>query len=152
VGTGASQTEPGRGDYSVFSKAVASSGNNGDGGKGPTYNSGTRRRGYYGGGGGAGFAGGGRDSSWVMPTGSAGISYSVATAAGAGSVTITPIAPLPVQLTIFTAEAVGSAARLTWRTASELNNARFEVEASTDGRTFAHLGNVAGHGTIQLAQ
>ena len=55
--------------------------------------------------------------------------------------------PLPVELTAFDAKAAGPDARLTWLTASELNNDRFEVERSFDGRTFAYLGRVAGHGS-----
>ena len=60
--------------------------------------------------------------------------------------------PLPVQLVTFTAEAVGSGARLRWHTASELDNDRFEVEASADGHTFGRVGTVAGHGTTPLPQ
>ncbi|SHJ57694.1 Por secretion system C-terminal sorting domain-containing protein [Hymenobacter daecheongensis DSM 21074] len=56
-------------------------------------------------------------------------------------------APLPVELTRFTAEAQGADALLQWATASEKNNDRFEVEASADGRTFRRIGTVAGHGT-----
>ena len=55
--------------------------------------------------------------------------------------------PLPVQLTSFTAQAHEAAVVLTWRTASEANSARFEVERSEDGRTFALIGTVAAAGT-----
>ncbi len=55
--------------------------------------------------------------------------------------------PLPVELTRFAVRALGPDARLTWATASEKNNAWFEVEVSTDGRTFRPIGRVAGHGT-----
>jgi len=54
--------------------------------------------------------------------------------------------PLPVELTAFTAEQQGSSALLRWNTASEKNNDRFEVEASTDGQRFARIGTVVGHG------
>ena len=60
--------------------------------------------------------------------------------------------PLPVQLTTFTAEAAGTGSRLRWATASEVDNDHFEVEVSPDGRTFARLGTVAGHGTTLLPQ
>ena len=56
-------------------------------------------------------------------------------------------APLPVELTRFTAEAQGADALLRWSTASEKNNDRFEVEASADGRTFRRVGQVPGHGS-----
>ena len=55
--------------------------------------------------------------------------------------------PLPVTLIDFTARAEGPATvRLTWATASELNNAGFTVERSLDARTFAAIGTVAGAG------
>ena len=57
-------------------------------------------------------------------------------------------APLPVTLLDFTAKAEGPAAvRLSWATASELNNAGFTVERSLDARTFQAIGTVAGAGT-----
>ncbi|ALW86066.1 hypothetical protein AUC43_13780 [Hymenobacter sedentarius] len=56
-------------------------------------------------------------------------------------------APLPVTLSAFTAEQQGAAALLRWSTASEKNNAYFEVERSTDGRMFSPLGQVPGNGT-----
>ena len=66
--------------------------------------------------------------------------------------TVNAGAPLPVQLTTFTAEAVGHGANLRWATASEKDNDHFDVEASTDGRTFARVGQVAGHGSTLLPQ
>ncbi|QKG54986.1 LamG-like jellyroll fold domain-containing protein [Hymenobacter sp. BRD67] len=60
--------------------------------------------------------------------------------------------PLPVQLVAFTAQAEGRGARLRWRTASELNNAYFTVEASADGVNFSAVGQVPGHGTTALPQ
>jgi hypothetical protein len=54
--------------------------------------------------------------------------------------------PLPVQLAAFEARATGMQALLTWSTASEVNNAYFVPEASTDGQTFVALGKVAGAG------
>jgi hypothetical protein len=46
--------------------------------------------------------------------------------------------PLPVQLTAFTATRLPSGpVALAWTTASEANSARFEVERSFDGQTFA---------------
>lgn len=51
--------------------------------------------------------------------------------------------PLPVALTAFTAERQGTNANLTWTTASEKNSAGFEVQLSTDGRSYRALGFVA---------
>ncbi|TGE28783.1 FG-GAP-like repeat-containing protein [Hymenobacter metallicola] len=55
--------------------------------------------------------------------------------------------PLPVELTAFTARQRPDGIALTWRTASEKNSARFEVERSTDGQTFARIGTVGAQGT-----
>lgn len=54
---------------------------------------------------------------------------------------------LPVQLTSFTAAVRGALVQLSWTTATELHNNRFEVERSADARQFERLGTVAGQGT-----
>lgn len=59
--------------------------------------------------------------------------------------------PLPVQLTSFAGEAAPAHTNLTWQTAQELNSAAFEVEASSDGRTFRTVGRVAAAGTSAQA-
>ncbi len=77
------------------------------------------------------------------------ISVSTRTATTATTATTqTTLAPLPVKLVSFTAQAAadGRSARLTWATASEANNAYFEVERSFDGATYAPLSRVAGQG------
>ncbi|GAB3876219.1 hypothetical protein GCM10028824_33540 [Hymenobacter segetis] len=62
-------------------------------------------------------------------------------------------APLPVELTAFTAAPAGPAAvRLAWATASEKNSARFEVERSLDDHTFARIGTVAAAGSSNTPQ
>ena len=58
-----------------------------------------------------------------------------------------PSAPLPVELTAFSARRQNQDARLDWATASEKNSAWFEVERSRDGRRFELAGRVAGQGT-----
>ncbi len=74
-------------------------------------------------------------------------SFSFATAA-LGRLTVSNAPnPLPVELARFTAEPLGPDALLRWATASERNNDRFEVESSTDGRTFQRIGQVAGQGS-----
>ena len=54
--------------------------------------------------------------------------------------------PLPVTLTSFTTDTQGADTRLQWTTASEKNTAYFDVERSTDGRTFTPIGRVAAQG------
>jgi hypothetical protein len=60
--------------------------------------------------------------------------------------------PLPVELAAFSAMARGPVTHLTWTTATEENNAGFEVEASADSRTFRRLGWVAGQGSSSGAR
>jgi hypothetical protein len=78
-------------------------------------------------------------------------SFSFSTVA-LGRLTVSNTAnPLPVDLVRFTAEPLGLDALLKWTTASEKNNAYFDVEASADGRTFRPIGRVAGQGTTTQA-
>jgi hypothetical protein len=61
--------------------------------------------------------------------------------------------PLPVELTAFDARADGETVQLAWKTASETNNAGFDVQrkrSSDDGWT--QVGFVEGHGTTSEAQ
>ncbi|PJJ48556.1 T9SS type A sorting domain-containing protein [Hymenobacter chitinivorans] len=60
-------------------------------------------------------------------------------------------APLPVELISFTAAADNADAVLNWKTASEKNNARFEVERSFNGAEFQLVKTVDGHGTTSSA-
>ena len=60
---------------------------------------------------------------------------------------LTVASPLPVKLISFTAAAQAAAVRLDWATASELRSERFEVERSTDGKTFERIGTVAAQGS-----
>ena len=58
------------------------------------------------------------------------------------------ITTLPVSLTTFTAKAnKAGTVNLAWSTASEKDNAYFEVTRSTDGVNFNKIGQVAGNGT-----
>jgi uncharacterized repeat protein (TIGR01451 family) len=55
--------------------------------------------------------------------------------------------PLPVELTVFTAQAVRNVdGLLQWTTASEKNNDHFDVERSANGRDFVKIGEVQGQG------
>jgi hypothetical protein len=63
-----------------------------------------------------------------------------------------PLAILPVELTSFEVIVVSNDVQLTWTTASEKNNDRFEIERSTDGINFVKVGTVKGNGTTSLPQ
>lgn len=59
------------------------------------------------------------------------------------------IALLPVELIGFSARETSGKVALEWRTASELNNAAFEIQRSTgnSNHDWEAIGNVTGHGT-----
>ena len=59
------------------------------------------------------------------------------------------LVPLPVSLVAFSATQQRSAVALRWATATELNNAGFEVQRSADGVAFASLTFVPGAGDSQ---
>lgn len=54
---------------------------------------------------------------------------------------------LPIELTSFVGTAKNNTVELVWKTASELNNDRFEIERSNDNLTFTKIGFVRGSGT-----
>jgi hypothetical protein len=61
--------------------------------------------------------------------------------------------PLPVELTYFQAELrPNQTTQLDWQTATELNNAGFEVERSQDARNWQKIGYVEGKGTTNEVQ
>ncbi len=60
--------------------------------------------------------------------------------------------PLPVELVEFTGRNTANGVQLTWRTASEQNNAGFEVERKSQGADWNTLGFVRGRGTTTEAQ
>ncbi|GAA4382657.1 T9SS type A sorting domain-containing protein [Hymenobacter koreensis] len=62
-------------------------------------------------------------------------------------VTVTVTRPLPVELISFVAAWGERNPVLTWSTASEKNNAYFEVQRSLDGASFERVGQRAGAGT-----
>ena len=59
---------------------------------------------------------------------------------------------LPVELAGFTAGRDGDRVILTWTTASETNNAGFDVQRSVDGGSFTTIGSREGAGTTTEAQ
>ncbi|WP_258098410.1 T9SS type A sorting domain-containing protein [Marinoscillum pacificum] len=56
--------------------------------------------------------------------------------------------PLPVEFLFFTGKSTSPNVDLTWATASEKDNDRFEVERSEDGVYFYSIGVVEGSGTV----
>ncbi|TDE17559.1 T9SS type A sorting domain-containing protein [Dyadobacter psychrotolerans] len=59
------------------------------------------------------------------------------------TVTLDYTAPLPVTLTAFNAEKKESVSLLTWTTSEELRSDRFEIQRSTDSKSWASIGNIA---------
>ena len=56
------------------------------------------------------------------------------------------INPLPVKLLSFTSKLLDLSIKLHWETATEIDNDRFEVERSFDGRQWIRIGTVKGSG------
>ena len=59
---------------------------------------------------------------------------------------------LPVEIISFNANVVENQINLTWSTASESNNAGFEIERSIDLKNFVKIGYVEGNGTTSERQ
>ncbi|RKY99822.1 MAG: hypothetical protein DRQ13_01580 [Ignavibacteriae bacterium] len=59
---------------------------------------------------------------------------------------------IPVELISFNAEVDENGIVLKWETATELNNSGFEIEKSTDSRTFEKIGQINGKGTTTEKQ
>ncbi|WP_255594234.1 T9SS type A sorting domain-containing protein [Pontibacter sp. HSC-14F20] len=79
----------------------------------------------------------------------------IKTGLGNGLYTIAgpPIVPLPVELISFKAQRDTKGVKLTWATASELDNKGFEVQVSSNARDFAAIGIVESKvGTTSLRQ
>ncbi len=62
-------------------------------------------------------------------------------------VALNELAPLPVELTSFTAAASAGKVNLHWTTATEINNLGFEIERSYNEENFVSVGFVKGNGT-----
>lgn len=61
-------------------------------------------------------------------------------------------APLPVELVSFAAERQAEGVRVTWATATETNNAYFEVQRSATGKEFRTFATVEGKGNSSRLQ
>ncbi|MEL6674312.1 MAG: T9SS type A sorting domain-containing protein [Bacteroidota bacterium] len=58
----------------------------------------------------------------------------------------------PVEYSLLDAKFVGGKVNLAWSTTKEVNNDRFEVERSIDGRNFTKIGQVSGAGNTTVEQ
>lgn len=58
--------------------------------------------------------------------------------------------PLPVSLIDFTINCVGEGVLLEWQTASEVNNAYFNIEKSEDGIHYEEIDEIEGHGNSNV--
>ncbi|MDX5423329.1 MAG: T9SS type A sorting domain-containing protein [Hymenobacteraceae bacterium] len=57
---------------------------------------------------------------------------------------------LPVELAYFSGQSQSGSAKLSWATAMELDNDRFVVERSQDGKAFSRIGEVKGSGNSSI--
>lgn len=64
----------------------------------------------------------------------------------------TPTSPLPVTLLDFFAGIENGKIKLSWTTTSELENNRFEIERSANGRNYSKIGEIPGHGNSNNLQ
>ena len=58
--------------------------------------------------------------------------------------------PLPVELLDFSLKALDGQVNLNWQTASEINNRGFEIQRSSDGKSWEKLGEVKGAGSSNV--
>lgn len=75
----------------------------------------------------------------AFPTPTTSSLHAVAISLGAGV--------LPVTLNEFNIKVENSKSFLTWQTSTELNNAKFIIQTSTEGEIFNNIGEIAGAGT-----
>ncbi len=62
----------------------------------------------------------------------------------------TPLTVLPVTLLNFNVVKQNNTAQLTWQTANEINTSYFNIQRSTDGRSFATVGRVEAKGSNKV--
>lgn len=88
----------------------------------------------------------------IAPSAAPGANTSTSSAFSSTITGFTIAAPLPVELTSFTAKSTGEDVTLYWNTASELDNDFFSVEHSFDGINFEKIGKVKGAGESTSSQ
>lgn len=59
---------------------------------------------------------------------------------------------IPVELVDFKAQKGNSKVNLEWQTATELNNAYYEIERSSEGKTFEKIGEISGYGNSNVTR
>ncbi len=96
-----------------------------------------------------GFSGGGAGNQWSF---SSGANATTTFAAGTDNFIATgdDASALPVSLLTFAAQYEDGHVNLNWSTASEQNNAYFDIERSTDANNWTSIGQVQGHGTSNV--
>jgi hypothetical protein len=100
-----------------------------------------------------------RCNTTTTPTIAIGMYYRIEQAAfgggGLGPLSIRniwPETPSPVQLVSFVAARVGARVRLTWRTATEINNSGFDIERRSQNGAWESIAFIQGHGTVNTPQ
>jgi hypothetical protein len=93
----------------------------------------------------------------VKQPGNSNVTITVVTTAGSYAQTFNIInpecgIPLPVAMLNFDGKAIKEGIALNWRTATEKNNDRFEVQRSIDGQNFEKIGTVKGNGTSNMVR
>src|SRR6185437_10383536 len=83
---------------------------------------------------------------WTLGSSSLSVTGSVPYSLSVGG----PPAPLPVTLISFDAVYQGGVVNLAWKTVSEINNDRFEIERSANGKDWTKIGETPGHGNSQI--
>ncbi len=87
---------------------------------------------------------------WTMVNGTVNTTANTITVSGIDGFSLWTIGdedePLPVDLMVFKGHSEGSRALLEWTTASEANNLGFEIQKSSDGKSFKKIGFVDGLG------
>lgn len=59
---------------------------------------------------------------------------------------------IPIELIYFSATQLGNQTKLNWQTATELNNAYYEIERSSEGKTFEKIGEISGYGNSNVTR
>jgi Secretion system C-terminal sorting domain len=92
----------------------------------------------------------------VTPTGGANTSGTIHTKTAVGVEDFSPFAlftssTLPVEISQFSGKKQGNRAQLSWTTASEKDNAGFEIEKNTEGSDFKSIGFVKSQGNTNAS-
>ena len=89
----------------------------------------------------------GQDGTGAFVSNDAALSPTIDFSTLAGGPYVSSSVVIPVEMTNFDATTVNNTVKLNWLTASERNNAYFDVERSANGRDWSKIGQVKGSGT-----